>query len=93
MQVLELREREARLADDAEWRKLALSSFGLGYVVVSSYLYLRDNAGIAHPENLLLVSQATRKELGLLWRKDAHVKVADFGFAKRVHVPNSLMTR
>ena len=25
------------------------------YVVVSSYLYLRDNAGIAHPENLLLV--------------------------------------
>merc|ERR1719263_422673 len=34
---------------------LALSSFGLGYVVVSSYLYLRDNAGIAHPENLLLV--------------------------------------
>ena len=25
------------------------------YVVVSSYLYLRDNAGSAHPENLLLV--------------------------------------
>jgi serine/threonine protein kinase len=50
-----------------------------------------NGLGVVHrdlkPENLLLVSQATRKELGLLWRKDAHVKVADFGLASLVGEP------
>jgi len=44
-------------------------------------------AGVAHrdlkPQNLLLTSK----------EDDAHVKVTDFGFARRVHTPQSLTSR
>mmetsp|Transcript_34634 Transcript_34634/g.69966 ORF Transcript_34634/g.69966 Transcript_34634/m.69966 type:complete len:781 (-) Transcript_34634:3058-5400(-) len=63
-----------------------LDARNLARELLSAVAYMHDR-GVAHrdlkPQNLLLVSKDD----------DADIKVADFGFAKRVHVPNSLMTR
>lgn len=55
-------------------------------IVLSAVSYCHDNH-VAHrdlkPENLLLLSEV----------EDSQVKIADFGFAKKVHKPNSLSTQ
>lgn len=63
-----------------------LDARDLARELLSAVAYMHER-GVAHrdlkPQNLLLVSK----------EDNSAVKVADFGFAKRVHVPNSLMTR
>lgn len=63
-----------------------LDARDLARELLSAVAYMHER-GVAHrdlkPQNLLLVSKEDNSD----------IKVADFGFAKRVHVPNSLMTR
>jgi calcium/calmodulin-dependent protein kinase (CaM kinase) II/calcium/calmodulin-dependent protein kinase I len=63
-----------------------LDARDLASELLGAIAYMHER-GIAHrdlkPQNLLLVSK----------EDDADIKVADFGFAKRVAIPNSLMTR
>ena len=63
-----------------------LDARNLARELLSAVAYMHER-GVAHrdlkPQNLLLVSK----------EDDADMRVADFGFAKRVQVPNSLMTR
>ena len=63
-----------------------LDARDLARELLSAVAYMHER-GVAHrdlkPQNLLLVSK----------EDNSAVKVADFGFAKRVHVPNSLLTR
>lgn len=55
-------------------------------ILLEAVWYMHDNH-VAHrdlkPENLLLLSESD----------DSAVKIADFGFAKKVHKPNSLKTQ
>jgi len=84
MELLEGGDVFDRIVEKNHYTELDARDLARELLSAVAYMHAR---GVAHrdlkPQNLLLVSM----------EDNSAIKVADFGFAKRVHVPNSLMTR